>query len=181
MKLVVGLTGLSASGKSTIASDLAKRHGFTRVSFGDVVRREALARKQSDISLQDLGLTLISEWGWTRFCTQVLGESIRKDRVVIDGIRHRSALTTLQELVAPARLFLVFVDIAHDQRTLRLNARKHARKRDAPLAIHPIESEVEQLRLAADLVVQGMSERTSDRVLKHVLDNVTKLARAAQT
>jgi adenylate kinase family enzyme len=178
MRLLVGLTGKRGSGKSTIARRLAQRYGFACTSFGDVVRREAIARALlSDMpTLQALGQQLINEWGWTRFCQATLAGTHDSSNVVIDGIRHIHALETLRSLVAPAPLMLVYVQLDETHRVARLRARGRAGDTDPRVENDPVEQEVDSLRALASLTVTGSDESSADSIAQwlHITDGAVK-------
>lgn len=49
MAVVLGLVGAFKSGKTTLASELATRLGWPKVSFGEFVRAEARSRGMDDV------------------------------------------------------------------------------------------------------------------------------------
>ena len=111
--IVLGFSGPIASGKTTISMKLAKHLGCPRVSFGDYVRKVASERGLDVLSrdvLQNVGESLIRE-GWKKFCSSVL-EQVKWEpggTLVVDGVRHKEALTNLKELTAPSKMFLIYV------------------------------------------------------------------------
>lgn len=166
MRAVVGLAGRPGSGKSTIACNLAEQHGFGRTSFGNVVRGEASVRGlgESIAALQELGLSLIEEWGWRRFCKAVLSRAKDTRCVVVDGVRHSAAVSTLRDLVSPATFTLVFVDIDEDTRCRRLADRGYTRDSYAGIDRHPVEKEILNLRSQADFHVDGKNGSAADMI-----------------
>jgi dephospho-CoA kinase len=153
-RVVVGLAGRRGSGKSTIAHTLERKFDFARASFGDYVRIVARERGMgSDTqSLQNLGQMLIEELGWNRFCRAVLVGTESAHRVVVDGIRHLAARSTLENLVAPAYFGLVFVETDEALRVQRLRGR--ASVEESKLT-KEMSDELEQLQFEANLVVDG--------------------------
>jgi dephospho-CoA kinase len=94
-KLIVCLTGMPGSGKSTVAESLKKK-GFDLITMGDVVRDEAKRKniQPTDINLGNLMLELRREIGPGAIAHLILNEierrKIRSDaaqNIVIDGIR----------------------------------------------------------------------------------------------
>jgi transcriptional regulator with XRE-family HTH domain/dephospho-CoA kinase len=123
--LVIGFAGRIGSGKSTLSSEVAKRLGWRRASFGDYLRTVAKSSglDESREVLQQLGASLI-EKGVDDFCRAVLthyGWSAGEP-LVIDGIRHAEVVESLRKLVAPLDLRVVFLDVGDEQRLKRLNA-----------------------------------------------------------
>jgi hypothetical protein len=163
-RLVVGLAGRRGSGKSTIAAELQRDFGFARVSFGDYVRGVAKERELplELASLEALGRALIDELGWARFCRAVLTGTESSPRVVVDGIRHVGARTTMRNLVAPGRFAVAFVQIDEAVRKRRLAAR--ARPGDA---IHggEMSDDLDQLHREAEIVVDGDRADAARRIL----------------
>lgn len=94
-KLIVCLTGMPGSGKSTVAESLKKK-GFAVIAMGDVIRDEAKRKnlEPTDINLASLMLKLRLESGPGAIAHLILDEikrrEIRSDaaqNIVIDGIR----------------------------------------------------------------------------------------------
>ena len=168
MRLVIGLAGLHGAGKSTLAKQLVSAHGFGESSFGGVVRREATLRGlDHELStLQDLGVTLIVEWGLERFCKEVVNAHAPKSElVVIDGIRQVAAIDHIRKAVAPGKFIFLYVDIPEEERLNRLEKRKRPGDMSATRETHPVEQEVVLLRDHADHVIDG----TGDNALEHIL------------
>ena len=160
-RVVVGLAGKSGSGKSTVAAALQMRFGFARVSFGDRVRYVAHQRTlPSDRgSLDVLGRALIDELGWDQFCESVLAGTELAARVVVDGIRHVAAQTTIRKLVAPARFGMAFVEIDEAVRLRHLSLR--GRSGDTG-SVFEMNDDMEQLRREAEIIVDGASSTAAD-------------------
>jgi cytidylate kinase len=122
--VAVGVSGRIGSGKTTLAQALAVRMECGYASFGDYVRSVALARELNVSErkvLQDVGDELIAA-GWLPFCRAMLDHSgYAGGSVVVDGIRHREAVTTLAQIVAPLpfRLLAVYIDSERRDRRLR--------------------------------------------------------------
>lgn len=100
-KLIVCLTGLPGSGKSTVAA-VAKSLGFDVVVMGDVVRQEAERRslELTDENLGTLMLEMRKEKGM-----EVVGllaaTKIRKSRshyLVVDGVRSEGEVNLFKRL-----------------------------------------------------------------------------------
>jgi dephospho-CoA kinase len=175
MKPTVAVAGRIGSGKTTLASVLADRMECPRASFGDYVRFVA-AERGLDCSdrtvLQDLGEELIGK-GWNSFCRSVLDHArYEAGPVVIDGVRHISAIATIRELVAPTPCRLVAVRVPEKIRAARLHVRgvsyEVARASDG----HPGESEVRRVIESADFIVEGEEpDRAADAVLSWLQRN----------
>jgi adenylate kinase family enzyme len=124
-QVVIGLSGRTRSGKSTIAAALVERLGWPNASFGDFVRAEAATRGigEEREGLQELGEALIAELGWPEFCTRTLrhsgldGSSVP---CIVDGVRHVDALTTLRRVFQPVPVLLVHLEVPDELRDARL-------------------------------------------------------------
>lgn len=158
--IILAFAGSVASGKSTISTAVATVLGWPRVSFGDYVRSEARHRGlgESREVLQNLGVSLIEE-GWEPFCRAVLAQTIwcPGQSLVIDGIRHAEAVRTLQRLVAPSKLLLVFIVTNESVRKDRLHERNVIDHNELQqIESHSTESQVRiALPEMADLTMDG--------------------------
>ncbi len=160
MSIVLCFSGGIASGKTSLASAAADRICMPSASFGRFVRSTAQARGVSPerASLQTLGESLIAEWGWDGFCRGVLeaGGWTSGRGIVVDGIRHELALTTVRSLVAPVVTKLVFVEVPVDVRERRSLNRLDDTTDLATAEKHSTEHDVAHvLRRIADLIVDG--------------------------
>lgn len=166
MSIVLCFSGGIASGKTSLANRVAERLGLPSASFGSFVRSIAKARGTSEdrSSLQALGEALIEELGWDAFCRAVLDSAGWKpgSSIVVDGIRHLSALNTLRAIVAPIATRLVFVDVPLDVRQERAEHRSQEGTDVAKADAHSTEKDVRDvLREMADLVVDGTRDPSS--------------------
>ena len=168
--VIVTFSGAIGSGKSTLSRAIAKRLGFSRVSFGDHVKLIAGQRgiAQTRESLQEVGVSLI-EAGWEGFCRSVLSQASWKvgQSLVVDGVRHVEALQTLRRITAPSRVVSVFVRLSESERKSRF---EQAGTPNAPLvqwASHSTEIQTgTMLPEVADLILDGSQplEEEADRV-----------------
>lgn len=160
------------SGKSFTASAVAKRLDGQRRSFGDAVRVEAKRRGLGDdrTALQDLGNVLIGE-GWARFVELVM-ETVdhTDDIVVIDGIRHRDAISALRAVAGGRNVGVVFVTASPEVRISRLVERDGMTREAARQAMaHPNEREVDSLIDLADLVVDTDQSLELDALVSEIV------------
>ncbi len=159
--IIITFAGNIGSGKSTISSGIADATGWQRLSFGDFIREMALQRKldQSRKTLQDLGGKLLAELGPEKFCINFLenGHWERNRPLIIDGIRHLEVFDVLKKIIAPIKVFLVFIEISKEIRELRLVNREVIEKINLEkLDSHSTESQVNSiLRKVADLTIDG--------------------------
>ena len=164
MTASVALSGPIASGKTTTAHALAEILRRPVVSFGDYIRQEAAARglPGDRRQLQELGRSLITDLGWTTFCTAAVraaGIEPGETRLVIDGLRHIEALAALRVLLAPDPVWLVFIAPGPDRRRGLLERDGLDPTEVARLEQDATEREVMdgQLRRRADLIVGDMA------------------------
>ncbi len=157
---VLAFSGSIASGKSTLSLRIAEELNWQYASFGNHVRSVARVRglEESREILQNIGQSLIEE-GWKQFCWSVLCQArwASGEPLVIDGIRHVEAITTLRALIFPLELLLIFIDTSESIRETRLSQRSMAAYNDLQnVEDHPTEVQVKtQLRQVADMIVSG--------------------------
>lgn len=176
-RLVVGLAGLHGAGKSTIAKRLRDSHGFSITSFGGVVRREAEVRGRGmDLtSLQDLGDELIKEWGWERFCGEVLAERQPKTGIVlVDGVRHIATLDHLKKLANPGVFSFVYVDVDEPIRLERLTVRQRPGDHSSTRETHPVEKEVVALKDYAHVVIDNTGDDATEKLIQFIEHRIQK-------
>lgn len=157
---ILTFSGPIASGKSALSNKLAQTFHWSRVSFGDYVRSVADARKipKTREVLQAIGTELVTR-DVERFCNAVLQQASWQhgQPLVIDGIRHIEVLKTLQKLVNPMKLYLVFITIDEVIQANRLIERGP----NELLALQALELDVTEqqvgtyLKDIADFVVNG--------------------------
>lgn len=167
----VAIAGRIGSGKTTLASILADRLQCPAASFGSYVHSVALQRgldTADRASLQDLGEDLIGE-GWHSFCRSVLTHAgYVSGAVVVDGVRHVAAITTIRELVAPTPCRLVAVGVRDERRAERLRRRGVTPEAAEAADAHAGESEVQQVIEHAEFVVHEEDDPSdaADKVLQ---------------
>lgn len=168
--VAIGVAGRIGSGKTTLAGELASQLACPQASFGEFVRSVAQTRGLDSTDrtlLQDLGNELIAQ-GWAPFVEAVLRHAeYSSGLVVIDGIRHRTAIETLRSLLEPTPLVVVAVDISDEQRRNRLRERGLESYDVNSADSHANESEVDSVIRAADFVVSA--QLTVDEACSTVL------------
>lgn len=157
---ILTFSGPIASGKSALSIKLAQTFHWSRTSFGDYVRSVADAREMPKTRevLQAIGTELVTS-DLEGFCNAVL-EQVNWQHgqpLIIDGIRHVEVLKTLETLVAPMKLYLIFITI---NETVQAN-RLIERGANELLPLQSLELDVTEqqvgtyLRDRADFVVDG--------------------------
>ena len=154
MDCIFAFGGSSKSGKTTLGRRLARELGLPFASFGDYVRKEVNRRGSSNPSseqLQARGL-LLARTDMCGFCRAVLEEGgfVAGQGLVVDGIRHLSALSTLRMLIPQQPVKLVYLESSLAERVKRSSLSPDQLQK---LDSHSVESETVAIRNVADLVL----------------------------
>lgn len=155
---IIVLSGQTGAGKTSLAKDLVQRLNANFASFGSFVRSEAIRRgiERDRVSLQNLGQTLIDEYGPNEFVKEVLihGQGNGSTTTVLDGVRSIEIWQSVQKLVAKS--ILIYLEVDENERIERLLKRE---KLDVsllqPAMYHPMEMNIPELRVYAHLVLQN--------------------------
>jgi adenylate kinase family enzyme len=151
VSVVIAVSGSLRSGKTTLARALAETLGCPRASFGDYVRSKAqeAGLGHDRATLQDLGEQLIEIEGWRAFCENTIalaGAGAHTVPLVVDGVRHVTALDALRELFAPVRVVLAHVDAGDEQaRITRLEDDATYERPLEAIEAHSTERDAKQL------------------------------------
>jgi cytidylate kinase len=154
MDCIFAFGGPSKSGKTTLGRRLAGELGFPFASFGDYVRKEANRQGlsyPSPAQLQATGLLLATR-DMDGFCKAVLEEGgfVPGQGLVVDGVRHLSALSTLKKLAPQQPVKLVYLETSVAERVKRsLSSPEQLQKLDS----HSVESETVAIGSVADFVL----------------------------
>lgn len=123
MAFVIAFAGKIGSGKTTTSIAVSQALGCKRASFGDYVRHVVSMRRLelTRENLQRIG-TEVLETDTFEFCRNVLTYSgwSPGEPLVIDGLRHSETIPVLNQLVSPARLWVVYIDLDEQSRFQRL-------------------------------------------------------------
>jgi hypothetical protein len=122
-----------------------------------VARRRGLHADARDIQ-QEVGASLVAA-GWEPFCRAVLSEAGWQpgQPLVVDGIRHAEALSTLRSIAAPLPVVLVYIALDKHTRADRMRAEGI----DDPRQRRRIESHSTEVQVAtllpplADVTMDG--------------------------
>ena len=156
----VGFSGRIASGKTSLASELAKSLGCPVASFGEYVRYIAMDRglETERGVLQEIGESLINT-GIPSLCESVLAHAswTPAKSIVIEGIRHMGVLAALRDLLQPLDLIHIHLSVGDRAQRERLKSRNsNARGIDRKVEKHSTEIEVlSVLPDIADVVIDG--------------------------
>lgn len=161
--IILSFSGAIGSGKSTLSAGVSFSLGWNRASFGDYLRSEAEKRgiKPSREALQDLGESFIL-MGWDTFVRNVLSHGGWKPEecLVVDGIRHVTALETIQRLTFPSHTFLINIETRRRIRLKRLMGQGVNASRLRKYESHSTERQVSILLPGlADLTIDGSLDK----------------------
>jgi|HubBroStandDraft_6_1064221.scaffolds.fasta_scaffold153168_3 cytidylate kinase len=171
-RLIVGISGLSGTGKSTTARSLAEALGGDVAAFGDYVRHLAQERGASTErrSLQEIGEAEVRA-AVREFVDGFLAWAApRSDRaLIVDGVRHVAVDVALRAWARHAGRTYVRMHVAASDE-LRASRRTSGDVIAlASIDSHPVEREAAtRLSTGADLVVND--DRDAASVLAVVLD-----------
>lgn len=167
--------GPIGSGKTTISKAFATRISTRWSSFGDIIRQIAQERGESleRAFLQSLGERLVKE-NILELCQRTIRRSSVRPYagVVIDGLRHEAALSTLQSLLLPQKLYCVYVFLDPKLRRERLEQDERGSYQQLmKWEQHSTEVEVRhKLRLRSDLVIDNCG--TVDESISQLLHGI---------
>lgn len=158
--VVLGFAAPIEAGKTTVSTSVAERLKAPRVSFGSYIRKVA-EQKGMEITrdvLQDLGDEMVRR-GVREFCQEVLKQQPCHPGVplVIDGVRHLEVLNVLEELLAPAAAYLIYIKVDRQTQATRLlrDELRHAKPLEE-LEKHATEEQVRRvLPDKAALILDG--------------------------
>jgi dephospho-CoA kinase len=115
MRTNLVFSGRIGSGKTQVSKAVASAFGLRWNSFGATIKNIAVERDLPTTrkDLQALGETLVATES-EELCRRVLleGKPSGTEPIVIDGLRHRHIRDILQQLLAPAALVVVFVNVS---------------------------------------------------------------------
>ena len=160
------------AGKTIISAGVATRLGAPCVSFGGYLRRLAqeMGLDVTRENLQDLGDQLVRR-DVRAFCEEVLKQHPWQPGrpLVIDGVRHVEVLEVLSEILAPAKGYLIYINVDRTTQSKRLEHDELRHKKPLEeLERHPTELQVRsKLPDRAALVLDGTQspEELTERVI----------------
>jgi hypothetical protein len=165
----VAIAGHISAGKSTLIRELAARHVWSIVSFGEYVRSVAGQRSipADRKNLQDLGYELFRSLGAEAFSGVVIAHSRPLSNVrLFDGVRDAAIVAALQQ--EHSMMILIFLDVParrrYERHVIRMNLDKTTFTFTdfMNLEAHPIEQGIDGLRSIADEVIDVTDELVAD-------------------
>lgn len=154
--MVLGIAGKTGSGKSTLSKIIATELNYKYASFGDHVRKIALAKSISPTrqNLQNLGQELLNE-NIKQFCLSIFSDiQWRQGQgLIIDGIRHEEIISVIKGIIFPDSFKLIFIKVDDSIRMARMKIDDSTLR---SIDDHPTENQV----LSDKLI--GLSDLTLD-------------------
>ena len=171
---VIGVSGQSGSGKTSITVEIARQLNISVVSFGSYVRSEVLQHgiESNRETLQDFGQILVREYGYDLFVKHVFQHgNIQDDSfVALDGIRHADIWRAVQKLAQKS--FLIYVHCHEMQRIERLMRRDGLSEAIAQRVVHhPMDRNAALLRPFANVVI---ASGTIDGSVESIIDRMVQ-------
>ena len=172
---IICFSGKIGSGKSSVSFALAERLGCKRASFGSYVRYMVEKRGKdptSRQSLQDYGQARV-QLDIVQFCRDVLAHVsyMPPEQIVIDGVRHVDVLEVLIDLLSPARVSLIHLELDDESRHFRISDRGDDRDDIERAEQHVVEADLlDNLPRRADLILKA--SQPLDTVVQQCLDFV---------
>lgn len=173
--IIIGISGPVSSGKSTLATALAKRLKCKVARFGDYVRNIASERglELTRENLQKVGEELAQDK--KEFCQSLL-KSVDyqpRENLIIEGIRHADIAIILKELLTPALFSLVYLSISETSQQERFNNRE---KQEQSLILTSIESHSTEIEVKnevyklSDFKVDSnlTTEKQVDQIIQYI-------------
>lgn len=163
----VVIAGHICSGKSTLVTALQTAYGWSSVSFGKLVKAEAVARgfPIERRTLQDLGQEMLERLGAKGLLQAAVDCAAPRGGVhLIDGVRHPSVWTATQQAYENAVLFVIKADPQDRYARCRQtygNADGLNYSNFVAVSRHPIEIGIDALEPLANQVLNG-SQPTSE-------------------
>lgn len=176
MSLLLCFSGKIGSGKTSISTEVASSLGWSRVGFGDYLRRE-IERCGGDPdcreALQDFGQELV-ERDPRQFCRDVLdsGGFAPGDNFVVDGIRHVRIFDNLTSIATPSRARLLYLHVPEEELHKRNQSRKDIQNSDRA-SDHLVEMETR----GDDLINRADGVVNADQKLHKVVEECLNFVR----
>ena len=160
-KLVIGVAGEICSGKTTFAHYLEETYGFFYIRYSQVLS-EMMSNEKIVINrrnLQRFGEHIFQTIGGMGLSKILVNKSIDKERVVIDGLRHKDDYKYLKEYYKKI-FYLAYMDSTISNRQERFWEKEHENSYNSYLK-HPVEKEISSLKKYSDFTLVNNSDKTS--------------------
>ena len=156
--VTIGLSGLTAAGKTTVATYLAFKYGIRYIRYSlllkEILKERGLTPNKR--ALQDLGLEIHEKMGPEGFTRKLLSHMSRNEHWVVDGLRYLGDDRTLREMYGDDFLHL-HVRANPKTREKRFTHRESTYSKGSTLFSevdsHPVEAGASALGNVADVTV----------------------------
>jgi dephospho-CoA kinase len=153
-RLVIGVAGRSGSGKSLVARHLERECGFQYLRYSFVLADWFGIEPEDKARLQKIGWEVMSGGKQPELNRRLIAQVAPDRDCVVDGLRHPLDPESLRNEFS-SRFFLIYVNTPAELRFERLRAR-YATLEDFVIAdSHPVESNIDSLKLLASAVLPG--------------------------
>ena len=176
----IGIAGGIASGKTTIAKELAEKYHLQYISFGNVLRNYCQRKHiiPSRKNLQHLGQDMITKYGEKGFMHWIIQNASAvswEKGVILDGFRHQDVYQEFNQIFPNS--ILIFCDCSITTRIDRICYRDKISPVEAKKIIeHSSEQKVNNLKNYADFVytqensLQSLVEYINSKIQKSLKD-----------
>jgi|SRR5450432_231424 len=154
--LVIGITGLMGSGKTTAAEYLAAEHGFSHIRYSHVLADWFKEDPEQKSELQVVGWDVMSGGLQAELNKRLIAKLSPGKDWVVEGLRHRLDHDSLKNAFASS-FHLVYIDSPQQARWLRLQKLSRFRTFEEFLLAdaHPVEQQIPALKWLAELCIAG--------------------------
>lgn len=162
--MIIGLSGVPAAGKDTVAEYLERNKNFTHISLSAILREIVISRnlELNLHNLTEVGNSLIGEFGEGYLVKEALKRIDQNENAVISSIRQPGEITQLQK---QNDFIMVFVDADPKIRFERLKLR--GRAGDSETFEDFINIEKKQLDGKSGAMNLGKCKEMSDIVIEN--------------
>lgn len=155
-KVIIGLSGETASGKTTVAEYLRFKFGFKSLRYSQIISKKYGVTDKS--KLQDIGAKIASDSESQRELTKYLITLMDNESShVIDGLRHKEDYEELHNF-AGTDFYFIYIDTNYGYRYKRYNKLKKnivSEEEFWKINNHSSENRILELHCKADSVVKN--------------------------
>jgi cytidylate kinase len=155
-QIVIGITGLMGSGKTTAAEYLAAEHGFSHIRYSHVLADWFKEDPEQKSELQVVGWDVMSGGKQTELNKRLISKLSPGKDWAVEGLRHPLDYQSLKNAFA-SDFHLVYIDSPQQARWQRLQKLSRFRTFEEFLVadVHPVEQQIPALKAFAELCIPG--------------------------
>jgi dephospho-CoA kinase len=155
-RVVIGIAGRIGAGKTSAAKYLNTRHGFQYLRYSQVLAEWKAANPESKAQLQSVGWEVMAGGMQTELNRRLIAQVLSGSDTVIDGLRHTIDHESLRKAFSSS-FHLLYINSGAEKRWIHLDGKGRYTSRDIFDAAdsHPVEQQIESLRIKADLVLRN--------------------------